>query len=709
MGVIGSFGDIIFEVSDEKSLSFTGFTRETSSSYENHGLIGQKPRTEYVAPGLDTVSFTVLLNGLFGVKPREEMNRWVECCRSGIADILIIGDSPLGVDRWVVTSVSQSWDTIWNKGELVTGKADVSLQEYVSTMWTVDKYRKNAGIVGSGANIYGKNSKTAVNLLNTGNGYGAGGNGSTYNTNADKNTLAEESKPSYNNDDGFLDFLKDGIDADLYEFGSNSSVSLVTNINFFAAASIALRNPDGSEMCKPRFAQYIAEKIQQLNREDFKCEYNESVKFQIGYGGKLYQRYMVNPWSQMMGCNVFEAEDAFKALGRARELEKALSHEPGDQFNEERLAAGAFLLQYNWEAVAAGKVLAAMIRPVTGPGYTLKYTFSEPEEITEITGMPKFVAASTAIVYTDLEPLTGEVGSEPQPDTNLKVCYVGPSLTLKWRQKASVTEPEWIGQPLRLDGASLQEKALAARVLTVNGNIADQSYTVEEVKALEWNQIKVDKVWQACTDFYHRTTELLKGNPANGLQARGIQVDPRLMLAIAFAEGSGSFNTSSENKAADGQHGVHFNFDADLENAVDIVGGKAAVYAYFQEAFSIAREKAWGEKKVGIGDYDDFLHYLNWVTPRLSFISNSFSSGNYAGNNNWHRTVRSIYSEELSYSDIPANYTLYIRSLGSNLANELAAAIGTAITPVSFFADRNGEDAGGVRNGEYTIIGAIVV
>ena len=140
MGEIGQFGEITFEVSSDKVLTFEDFKRDSESKFENHELIAQKPRTEFIAPGLDTITFSVILNAQFGVKPRDEMNRWLEYCRSGDAERLAIGGKLLGVDKWVVKSVSQAWSTIYDGGILASGKVSITLQEYCSEMWTVQGY-----------------------------------------------------------------------------------------------------------------------------------------------------------------------------------------------------------------------------------------------------------------------------------------------------------------------------------------------------------------------------------------------------------------------------------------------------------------------------------------------------------------------------------------------------------------------------------------
>ena len=132
--MIGYFGkDIIFETSDERILTFTDFNRDTASRFAMHEVIGKKPTTEFVGPGLDTITFTVHLNGNNGVNPREEMNKWLEYARSGQAEILVVGVA-LGVDKLVVKSVSQAWGVVFNRGEIFSGKVDVTLEEYISEL-----------------------------------------------------------------------------------------------------------------------------------------------------------------------------------------------------------------------------------------------------------------------------------------------------------------------------------------------------------------------------------------------------------------------------------------------------------------------------------------------------------------------------------------------------------------------------------------------
>lgn len=132
--MIGFYGDIVFETSDSRILTFSELQRSTASRWAKHEVIGKKPTSEFIGPDLDTISFTVNLNGQYGVHPRDEMNRWLIKARSGTAETFVIGNKRIGVDKWVVKSVSQMWGVILNKGEVVTGKVDIELEEYVERL-----------------------------------------------------------------------------------------------------------------------------------------------------------------------------------------------------------------------------------------------------------------------------------------------------------------------------------------------------------------------------------------------------------------------------------------------------------------------------------------------------------------------------------------------------------------------------------------------
>ena len=145
---------------------------------------------------------------------------------------------------------------------------------------------------------------------------------------------------------------------------------------------------------------------------------------------------------------------------------------------------------------------------------------------------------------------------------------------------------KWIPDVMQLNGTSEQEKYLLDRLTGINSKISDEN------AHLRWDQEKINKVWAESMKFYNKT---------------GVEVDPRLLLAIIIQEGTGSFNTSSTNKAADGQNGINHSFDDDLSLAMDLLGGKIISYAYYEQEFSSARANAYERELPGIKDYNDIL------------------------------------------------------------------------------------------------------
>lgn len=266
-------------------------------------------------------------------------------------------------------------------------------------------------------------------------------------------------------------------------------------------------------------------------------------------------------------------------------------------------------------------------------------------------------------------------------------------------------ELQWIpSNILQLDGKSRQEQELKNRIAAINEKVENKKVkdfeNAEKYDALLWNQEKIDKVWDKCLDFYYHYE---------------VQVDPRMLLAIIFQEGTGSFDTSSENKAADGGNGVEFDFDRDCRKAVDLLGGKIIAYLRYHNDFSTARQAAYEKKLPGLADKssDDILHYLNWETPKLVLLEakDRFKMAPYAVDSRWHRKVRRIYSDlvNLDVEKKTQEYTNYILTLDSCIFEKTAKEEGIDVNKeVIFKAVKNGADEKAKPTGEYTIIGEFI-
>lgn len=129
--MIGALGDVVFVVSDDTIRTFDNFERNTESRWATHDIHLAKPKSEYLGPGLDTISFSMRFDVAYGINPRKEMDALVELARSGKAVPLVIGGKGLGVNLWKIKSLKQRWIHVDNRGNVLVGEVEVELEEYV--------------------------------------------------------------------------------------------------------------------------------------------------------------------------------------------------------------------------------------------------------------------------------------------------------------------------------------------------------------------------------------------------------------------------------------------------------------------------------------------------------------------------------------------------------------------------------------------------
>lgn len=136
--------------------------------------------------------------------------------------------------------------------------------------------------------------------------------------------------------------------------------------------------------------------------------------------------------------------------------------------------------------------------------------------------------------------------------------------------------------------------------------------------SLKWDQNKIDYLADVC---YEKSNEI------------HLEVDPMMMMAILFTEGTCSFNTNGEVLAGDGGHGVQIDYKKDCQIAVDLVGDKILSYVEYKESFKDVCEKN--------GLNSTVFQYINWELP----IAGRSYPGVYAQSTNWGDVVSSIYGK----------------------------------------------------------------
>ncbi len=134
LGAIGNVdmeNIILFEVSDEKILTFNNFVRSNSVRYAKNDVLLKKPVNQYVGQELDTITFDIQLKAHLGVNPVEEMNKLIVAQRDGEIVSILIGDMAFGTYRWVIKELTNTFETIDNKGEINSITINITLEEYV--------------------------------------------------------------------------------------------------------------------------------------------------------------------------------------------------------------------------------------------------------------------------------------------------------------------------------------------------------------------------------------------------------------------------------------------------------------------------------------------------------------------------------------------------------------------------------------------------
>lgn len=129
--MIGTFGDVVFKTSSNEIRTFEDFVRSATARWAKHDIHLQKPKSEYLGPDIDTISFTMRFDIRYGMNPRKEMDLLLDMSRTGKAETLIIGGKGLGINKWYIESITQNWGAVDNKGLLLTSSADLTLKEYV--------------------------------------------------------------------------------------------------------------------------------------------------------------------------------------------------------------------------------------------------------------------------------------------------------------------------------------------------------------------------------------------------------------------------------------------------------------------------------------------------------------------------------------------------------------------------------------------------
>lgn len=131
---IGSFNELVFEVSSDLVRTYKDFERETKARYAKHELVNRTTVIEYLGREPDEITFTMTFHVSLGVKPAEEISMLRRLCQDHIADYLILGNAVVGDNLWVIESVSEETTAVDHFGLVLVATAKVKMVEYVEAV-----------------------------------------------------------------------------------------------------------------------------------------------------------------------------------------------------------------------------------------------------------------------------------------------------------------------------------------------------------------------------------------------------------------------------------------------------------------------------------------------------------------------------------------------------------------------------------------------
>ena len=129
--MIGSLGDVVFEVSSEKVQTFRDFQIQRSAKFSEHAIHGRKALLEFTGLPPASVSLNIRLDAGLGVIPKDELDYLHFTLKSHYAVPLILDGEPQGDGLWVLESIDEKHEIIDNFGTSIAVEVSLKLKEYI--------------------------------------------------------------------------------------------------------------------------------------------------------------------------------------------------------------------------------------------------------------------------------------------------------------------------------------------------------------------------------------------------------------------------------------------------------------------------------------------------------------------------------------------------------------------------------------------------
>jgi phage protein U len=127
MGQVGSLGEVAFEASSERIMTWNNCVRDTSANFAAHEVIEGKARLQFLGLGLDEFSMAITLDASW-CSPEVEMRKLDVMQQSGRAYRLILGGRNFG--RFVLEGKTENRVRTDGQGRTMVAYVQLKLKEY---------------------------------------------------------------------------------------------------------------------------------------------------------------------------------------------------------------------------------------------------------------------------------------------------------------------------------------------------------------------------------------------------------------------------------------------------------------------------------------------------------------------------------------------------------------------------------------------------
>ena len=151
---VGYMGSVVFIVSSHYLMTPSAFAEQGEARWQDHDIIHAKPVSEFLGPGLEAVSFDVILSKMHNIDPDDEIRTLRQMRDTGAVFPLVIGGRPVSQNYWRLVSMSEGDNYYGPTGKRIYSKVHVELKEYADENYKEEQSK--IGLYGSVGNAMAK-------------------------------------------------------------------------------------------------------------------------------------------------------------------------------------------------------------------------------------------------------------------------------------------------------------------------------------------------------------------------------------------------------------------------------------------------------------------------------------------------------------------------------------------------------------------------